>query len=112
MIRLISYNQAFTLVKELPPLALLRMQQLEGSDGNYDPESHGYIIVLQDHDDPFAIPEIGEDPFFELVSLEEERDGSKTYEATIAIDDERMIGVIWREETNLPLSFLRLIQAG
>lgn len=110
MIRLKSCEQALAMIDELPPLAVLRIEQLEGTDGKYDPDAHGYLIILEENDDPFNISEIGSDPYFEVVTRERERDGSYTYEATIAIDEEKMVGIIWRETTILPQSFQDLIQ--
>ncbi len=103
MIRLTSTNQALSLRGTVPELAILRMSQFQGTDGTYDPDTHGYIIVLQDGDDPEReLPELGEKglftgnedwPLFDYVEAFEES-GQLVFEAVAHLDDDRTVAVI------------------
>jgi len=104
VIRLTSAAQAQTLKHRIPPLAVLRMAQFEGTDGLYDPERHGHIVVLEPGDDVEKdFPEAG--PGGLLSGPEEDtvlfdyvfayREGeSAVYEAVIQIDDDRTLTLI------------------
>jgi hypothetical protein len=103
MIRLTSAAQALALRGTIPELAVVRMLQFEGTDGFYDPEEHGHIVVLEEGDDIAAMPEVGENGLLQLIDEEwpvyeyEEafRDaGGVVYEMVIQIDDGRTIAVI------------------
>lgn len=113
MIRLKSYQEALAHKDQIPALALLRMEQLQGNDGQYCPESHGYLIVLQDGDHFHNLPEAGEyvpdGPQFEYARYVEE-DGVRIFEVIIAIDNEKMIGVIFPETVPLTPEFRSLLE--
>ena len=51
MTKLTSSDQANQLQGKIPELAILRMRQLEGSDGLYDPAAHGFITVVTEQED-------------------------------------------------------------
>lgn len=104
MIRLTSARQARALRETLYELAVLRMVQLEGTDGRYDPEIHGHVVVLQEGDDPVRdFPEFGEAglltavadgwPLFDYVEGFDEN-GLLLFEAVCHLDDERTVAAI------------------
>lgn len=115
MIRLKSVSQALSLKGQIPDIAVERMVQfadkealfypdgLHGSGKIYDPEIHGYLIIIEDGDDVEAISEAGERglltflgdglPPFEYVSCSIEG-GQKVYEAVMLLDNERTIAFI------------------
>jgi hypothetical protein len=105
MIRLKSTHQILTLETKIPETAIKRMVQLEGHDGLYDPDRHGYLIIVDNDEDDLMrdIPEAGplglhthlDDEFqnqFEYVSSAVE-DGIVVYEAVMQIDNEKTIAV-------------------
>ncbi len=108
MIRLKSSSQILTLETKIPEIAIKRMIQFEGYDGLYDPDRHGYLIIIDDGDDLVNdIPEGGplglhthlEDEFqsqFEYVSSTVE-DGIVIYEAVMQVDNEKNIAVFIAE---------------
>lgn len=108
MIRLKSTSQILTLEKKIPEIAIKRMVQFEGYDGLYDPDRHGYLIVVEDGDDLVNdIPEGGDrglhthldDEFqnqFEFVRSTDE-DGVKIYEAVMQINNEKSVAVFISE---------------
>ncbi len=112
MIRLKSYQEALAQKDKIPALALLRMQQLEGNDGQYCPESHGYLVILQDGDQFQNLPEAAhdhDDPPFEYARYVEE-DDVRVFEVVIAIDNEKMIGVIFPETIPISPEFRQLLE--
>ena len=107
MIRLKSAKHALCLRGVIPELAIVRMVQFEGKDGNYDPDMHGHILVLQEGDDITQIPEIGPDGLLEVIDNEWccyeyveafVEDGRTVFEMVIALDNERTIAVIIPDE--------------
>lgn len=105
MIRLNSAKQARELAGCIPQWAVTRMEQFEGTDGRYDPEIHGIIIVLEPGgDDITAIPEIGEHGLLDVIGNEERgyesievligEDGKRVFEMVIAIDADKAIAII------------------
>ena len=100
MSKLTSADQAEQLKGKIPELAILRMKQLQGSDNRYDPDHHGYIIVLSEDEDIVTdFPELGaqgllsgteEWPVFDYV--EKFNDG--IFEAVTHLDNERVIAFI------------------
>lgn len=112
MIRLTSVAQARRLKDRVPPLAVLRMAQFEGTDGLYDPERHGCIVVVEAGDDVERdFPEAGlrgllsgldgDCPPFEYVFAYREGDAS-VFEAVVQIDDERTLTLIIPDAPWLP----------
>lgn len=78
------------------------MAQFEGTDGLYDPDRHGHIVVLEPGDDVETdFPEAGpggllsgpEDVLFDYVFAYREGE-SAVYEAVIQIDDDRTLTLI------------------
>ncbi len=96
MIKLTSYQQALQLVGQIPSLAALRIQQLEGDSG-YDPDSHGHIVVLEPGDNIHDVPAFGYDPLIEYSRYVIENE-QRVYEIVVAVDDEKMIGIIAVDE--------------
>jgi len=103
MTKLTSADQAEQLKGKIPELAILRMKQLQGSDNRYDPDHHGYIIVLSEDEDIVTdFPELGaqgllsgteEWPVFDYV--EKFNDGTgDIFEAVTHLDNERVIAFI------------------
>lgn len=103
MIRLKSTRQAAELRDRIPALALTRMRQFEGEDGQYDPDIDGHIVVLEDGDDIAQLPEIGDNgllgvidpewPGYEYVEVFVE-DGRRMFEMVIQIDDCKTVAII------------------
>lgn len=104
MIRLTSAAQARELRGQIPALVVQRMEQFEGSDGLYDPERHGFIVVLGPEDDITTLAEISdtgllgildpENPGYEF--LDAIKEGEETvYEMAVALDEERTIAVFF-----------------
>lgn len=110
MIRLTSARQARALRGKIPALAITRMEQFEGSDGRYDPERHGHIVVIEAGDDIAKLPEVAdtgllavldpECPGYEFLEPYEE-DGRTVWEMAIALDEERTVAVIFVETERL-----------
>ncbi len=103
MIRLTSARQALNLRGTIPELAVLRMVQFEGQDGRYDPQVHGYILVVQEGDDISKIPEMGPDGLFEIIDSERssfdyveafDENGRTIFEIVIPLDNERTLAII------------------
>ena len=108
MIRLTSAAQARTLRDRIPALAVLRMQQFEGEDGQYDPAIHGHIVVLEAEDQiDRDLPEVGrfglldvldsEWPGYEYVEVFVEN-GRRVFEMVIQIDADKAVAVIIPDE--------------
>jgi hypothetical protein len=110
MIRLTSAHQAQELRGQIPILAITRMEQFEGSDGNYDPDVHGHIVIIGDGDDIVTLREISdmgllaildpECPGYEFLEAHEE-DGQTVWEMAVAINDERTVAVFFVESPEL-----------
>ena len=103
MIRLTSAKQALSLRGTIPELAVLRMVQFEGSDGAYDPASHGYIVIIEEGDDIALVPEVGPGGLFDVIDDEWrsydaldafDEDGHTVFEMVISLDNERTLAVI------------------
>lgn len=127
MITLTGNHQANYQKATIPDIIIQRMQQLEGNDGLYDPDIHGYIIILEQHDDISNIPAIAEHGLltilqecdqpnhhpdyppccFEHVELHHQPDHN-IYEMIITIDADKVI-VIFAPDT--PWLDTRLKQA-
>lgn len=105
MVKLTSVAQARQLSGVVPALAVERMVQFEGDDGCYDPEEHGYIMVLEEGDlIERDFPILGEDGLdailegewlspFEHVSYVREKD-RRIFEATIPLGGDAMLVLI------------------
>lgn len=110
MIRLTSTAQARELKGQIPNLVIQRMEQFEGTDGSYDPEKHGHLIVIGDSEDITTLPEISdtgllaildpECPGYEYLESFQE-DGKTVWEMVVTIDDERTIAVFFTESPAL-----------
>jgi hypothetical protein len=102
MIKLTSKTQAEQYRGQIPELAILRMSQLEGEDGQYDPEQHGYIAVFQEGDMITEISPQGlydEDglPIFEFVETFYSN-GQTVFEVVIAVNTDFVIALIIPDE--------------
>lgn len=123
MIKLTSAAQARRLAGKLPAIAVERMVQFEGYDGCYDPEEHGYILVLEEGDQiESEVPMLGEsellavlddgESLFEYVFFVREN-GRRVFEATVPLAGEAMLVLIVPEEPWVDERLLRaLIQMG
>ncbi len=110
MIRLTSARQARELAGQIPALVIRRMEQFEGSDGQYDPERHGHIVVIGEQDDISMLHEISdtglldildpENPGYEFLETFEE-DGKTVWELAVALDNERTVAVFFTESPGL-----------
>lgn len=110
MIRLTSAQQARDLRGQIPELVIRRMEQFEGSDGNYDPNVHGHLVYLGAGEDITTLREISdtgllaildpECPGYEFLEAHEE-DGQTVWEMAFAIDNERTIAVFFVESSEL-----------
>lgn len=109
MIKLTSAVQARNLADRLPRLAVERMVQFEGTDGHYDPENHGYIVVLEEGDDigrdfPLlgeigVFSDLGEkwlSPFEYVFFVRE--NGRRIFEAALPLAGDAMLVLIVPEE--------------
>ena len=102
MLKLTSAKQALSLKGKIPNLAIVRMAQFEGmTNGFYDPDVDGFIVVLQKGDDIQTVPVaengllevLDEDwPGYEYIHYVE--DGERVYELVVQIDDSKTIAVI------------------
>ena len=118
MIRLKSSRQALSLKGKIPEVAIVRMTQLEGTDKLYEPDAHGYLIIIEEGDDIEAIPEAGErglltllddeDPEYVSHSIE---DGQRIYELVMAIDNEKTIAFIIPESVPIDDRLRQLLEA-
>ena len=104
MIRLTSAAQARELRDQIPALVVQRMEQFEGSDGLYDPERHGHIVVLGAEDDIATLAEISDTGLLGILDLENPgyefldavKEGEEiVYEMAVALDEERTIAVFF-----------------
>ncbi len=103
MIKLTSTAQAEQYRGQIPELAILRMTQLEGLDGLYDPTAHGFIIVVTEQDDvENDFPEVGDQgllsgakdwPIFDYVEKYQEGTGS-VIEAVTHLSNEKVLAFI------------------
>ena len=97
MTKLTSTDQADQLKGKIPELAILRMRQLEGADGLYDPSAHGFITVVTEQEDVINdFLELGEKgllsgtsdwPLFDFVERFPEG-SSHVFEAVMHTNDE------------------------
>ena len=103
MTKLTSTDQAEQLKGKIPELAILRMKQLEGTDGKYDPSAHGFIVVLSEDENIVTdFPELGDQgllsgtedwPVFDYV--EKFNDGTgDIFEAVSHLNNEQVIAFI------------------
>jgi hypothetical protein len=102
MLRIKSKTQLEHLDIHLPTIVKVRMTQLEGTDGRYDPDIHGYLIWYEKEDDPDDFTDVSEGglmdlldddwPGFEYV-LRHEEEGRVIYEATVAVDCDKFIAI-------------------
>ena len=103
MIKLTSADQADQLRGKIPELAILRMKQFQGKDNLYDPDSHGYIIVLSADDNVVTdFPALGDNgllsgtedwPVFDYV--EKFNDGTcDVFEAVAHLNNEQVLAFI------------------
>lgn len=107
MIKLTSKIQAEQYRGQIPELAILRMTQLEGTDGLYDPAAHGFIIVVTEQDDVEKdFPEVGESgllsgtpdwPIFDCVEKFQEGTGY-VVEAVTHLNNEKVLAFIIPDE--------------
>ena len=88
MIRLTSMQQALSLRGTIPELAVIRAIQFMG-DG-YEPEEHGYIVVVQEGDNINQIIELEDCEYIEAFI----EDDHIVYEVVYQIDNSRTIAVI------------------
>lgn len=104
MIRLTSAAQARELRDQIPALVVQRMEQFEGSDGLYDPERNGHIVVIGPEDDIATLAEISDTGLLGILDLENPgyefldavKEGEETvYEMAVALDEERTIAVFF-----------------
>ena len=101
MIRLTSAAQARALAPVLPAVAVERMVAFEGTDGKYNPEDHGLIVVLEKGDDlesvlPGVVQDMMDDDYvspFEYVYFTLES-GQRVFEATIPLAGDAMLVLI------------------
>ncbi len=118
MIRFKSTSQALSLKGKIPDIAIVRMTQLEGTDKLYDPDAHGYLIIIEEGDDIEAIPEAGEgglltflddeDPEYVSHSIE---DGQRIYELVMAINNEKTIAIIVSKSVPIDDRVRQLLEA-
>ena len=60
MIKLTSTTQAEQYRSQVPDIVTFRMTQLQGTDGLYDPDAHGWVIIVTEQDDvENDFPEVG-----------------------------------------------------
>jgi hypothetical protein len=109
MIRLTSTQQALSLRGTIPELAIIRAIQFMG-DG-YNPEEHGYIIVIQTDKDFSEFTEIDSftDECCEYIEAFIE-DDHIVYEAVFQIDNSRAIAVIIPDEPWLGEPFRKILR--
>ncbi len=103
MIKLTSTAQAEHYRGQIPELAILRMTQLEGLDGLYDPTARGFIIVVTEQDDvENDFPEVGDQgllsgaedwPIFDCVEKFQEGTGH-VIEAVTHLSNEKVLAFI------------------
>jgi hypothetical protein len=119
MTKLTSASQAEQLKGQIPELAILRMTQLEGTDGMYDPSAQGFIVVLSEDEDIVAdFPELGENgllsgtedwPVFDYV--EKFNDGADTiFEAVAHLNNEQVIAFIIKDEEWLDVRLRKILE--
>jgi hypothetical protein len=99
MIKLTSTVEVERHRERIPAIVAFRMKQLEGDDGLYDPDAHGFIIVVTESDNIEAdFPELGEHgllsgtdewPIFDYVEKLPSGDGY-VFEAVVHLDNERV----------------------
>jgi len=114
MIKLTSTIQAEQYRGQIPDLAIFRMSQLEGTDGQYDPEQFGYILVFQQGDlitdiSPMGLYDQGGLPIYEFV--EAFYSSSQTvFEVVIAVNTDFVIALIIPDEPWLDTQLRQVLQ--
>jgi hypothetical protein len=117
MIRLKSSRQALSLKGKIPEIAIVRVAQLDGTDKLYDPDVHGYLIIIEEGDDIEAIPEAGERGLLTFLDegglspFEYVSHGQRIYEAVMAINNEKTIAFIIPESVPIDDRLRRLLKA-
>jgi hypothetical protein len=119
MIKLTSSIQAKQLRGQIPELAILRMTQLEGTDGRYNYAAHGWIVAVTEQDNVETdFPELGDQgllsgtedwPLFDYVEKHQEGTGY-VVEAVTHLNNEKVLAFIIPVEPWLD-SRLRVILA-
>jgi hypothetical protein len=120
MTKLTSSDQANQLQGKIPELAILRMTQLEGNDNRYDPDRHGFIVVLSEDENIVTdFPELGDQgllsgtedwPVFDYV--EKFNDGTcDVFEAVTHLDNERVIAFIITDEEWLDSRLRKVLES-
>ena len=107
MIRLTSIQQALSLRGIIPELAIIRAIQFMG-DG-YNPEEHGYIVVVQADEDFSELTEIDSFDCCEYIEAFIE-DDHIVYETVFQIDNSRTIAVIVPDEPWLGEPFRKILR--
>lgn len=109
MIRLISVAQGRALAHILPAVAVERLVAFVGTDGKYDPDKHGSIVVLEAGDDiekdfpefgPHGLASSPDDDWpapYEYVFFTWEN-GIRIFEAAIPLAGEAMLVMIVPDE--------------
>lgn len=121
MIRLKSSSQALSLRGKIPDIAIVRMTQLEGTDKLYNPDAHGYLIIIEEGDNVESINEAGEQGLltflddeglspFEFVASSIEN-GRKVYEAVLATDNEKNIAFFIPDSVPIDDRLRQLLEA-
>lgn len=119
MIKLTSAEQARALRGKIPELAVLRMEQFEGSDGKYCPDVHGYLVVAEPQDRPSDFKMVGEEglvgkadgwPLFDFLQKVEDG-GTVTWEAVVQCSDEFTVALIVPVHAGMDEQLLALLEA-
>jgi len=103
VIRIKSSPQARAMRGRIPEIVIRRMVQFEGNDGKYDPDAHGYLMLVESSDDlEPPLPEIGGSrllsmpesdwPPVEYVRVLETGD-DPLFEVVVPVDNEKAIAV-------------------
>jgi hypothetical protein len=103
MIKLTSSIQAEQHKGQIPAIAALRMKQLEGEDGLYSPEAHGFVILVTEQDNVETdFLELGDQgllsgtedwPLFDYVEKHQEGTGY-VVEAVTHLNNEKVLAFI------------------
>ena len=97
------------------------MVQFEGEDGFYDPEEHGFILVLEEGDELRGVPVVGEScasaridddwqPPFEYVFFVREN-GRRIFEAAVSLAGDAMLILIVPEEPWVDARLMMILDA-
>ena len=103
MIKLTSKIQAEQYRGQVSDIATFRMTQLQGTDGLYDPDVHGWVIIVTEQDDvENDFPELGDQgllsgtkdwPLFDYVEKHQEGTGY-VVEAVTHLNNEKVLAFI------------------